>query len=383
MSNLSVHKATSILPLAPVSQLKETPTDTSLKAKPKHTPEISPSVTKSESQQVQTHLENVKPSKMMSTHESLGGLLKPQGLSVESKTMDLKSSYISLNKSMEELQCTMNKFQRPIKREGKMILESSAGPILSAQHNPLASAQDKLESELFRAFLITEFSTENSGFFDGYHSLKNMDVQSEAFDSKMLQLFENYQSTRGSESINISSSTRTQAEKAYSQLKEAKDDFRKNPSETNQAKLNHARMAMMASLKESFKEIDYLMSDSLSRYGRSKFKGDIQSLKRRLPFNLGNLFHMHKATQGKNFQETKTIVKGIKKNRKAYRTFKQEKTLKMKRAKRATFLQTEQGQKMEANIQTKEKAWGVKRGTWGFTWRNIVLPLVVSYGDKK
>lgn len=173
----------------------------------------------------------------------------------------------SLEQSMNTLQSCFDSSVVDFTRKADGSPDIVPAKLLMATHNPLASTAAKKEAEFFRFFCKTEFSSENTHFFDKVHALSKTDPHSPEFDTQLSHLHNfHLRAVGASEQVNIPWDNRNQLAAQYSQLQTAQQNMETTPSPENKQALIEARAKMVAGVSEAMKEVNSLMRDTFRRF---------------------------------------------------------------------------------------------------------------------
>lgn len=132
----------------------------------------------------------------------------------------------------------------------------TAKNLLIMSHNPLASTQAKKEGEVFRFFCKSEFSAENTNFFDKAHQLSKMQPGSTQFDRLLTQLVTTHVPSPSPEEVNI----------PWAQRERICSTFREFQNAQTPQERTAARAKLVDHLSSSVTEISGLMGDTFQRF---------------------------------------------------------------------------------------------------------------------
>ncbi len=173
----------------------------------------------------------------------------------------------TLEQSMASLKSRFDSSTVELRRTADGRPDITPAKLLMATHNPLASSAAKKEAEFFRFFCKSEFSTENTNFFDKAHALSKTDPKSEDFDTQISHLYNHHLKAVGSkEQVNIEWGTREYLATSYRQFQTAQKNLEIDPSPANKQAMSLARAQMLTGFSESVKEINGLMRDTFRRF---------------------------------------------------------------------------------------------------------------------
>lgn len=167
--------------------------------------------------------------------------------------------------------------ESPVDKKGNLNKQSTALQTMLMRYNPHASKAAKKESEIFRAYAETEFSSENTRFIDESIKLSKMKAGSAEFDSHLEQVYQQFVPDESKYALNLPYSKRTDCIAKHAAFTEAQTNYGQNSTPDNAAKLFRARADMVDAMSENVKEISQLMNDTWGRYssGSSKFREDV------------------------------------------------------------------------------------------------------------
>lgn len=137
----------------------------------------------------------------------------------------------------------------------------SAKDLMLMSHNPLASTQAKKESEVFRFFCKSEFSSENPNFFDQAYQLSKLEPGSTQFDRQLTHIVNQHIGTSSEEQVNIPWGQREKIITAHRDYQLAQAANPQDPQA-----ISAARAKLIKGISASVVEVNGLMGDTFQRF---------------------------------------------------------------------------------------------------------------------